>query len=212
MSWMDKIIKDLITEQILMFVIPNKITIPRNCLSLPSTIQGHVDQMDPSIFNRIIFPEPTGLLKVIIKCARNLPANDYTSSLMRPMLLFTSPLSFIKKIIPGKRSSDPYVRFSVGSTSFQSKVCFNSLNPEFDFSCEIPVECSFGQELKISFWDYDSTSNNDWLGSMEEFLTHLVKKTSNGQDSPELAWHGITGTVSGQCLLSSQWIPVNVIN
>ena len=204
MSWMDQIIKDLITEQVLMFVIPNKITIPLNCLSLPPAI---LDNVDSSIFHRIIVPEPTGLVKVIIKKARNLPATDYSSSLMRPSLLCKSPLSFIKKIIPGKRSSDPYVKVSVGSSNFKSEVCFNTLDPEFDFGCEIPVEGSCGQELKISFWDYDSTSHNDWLGSRQELLAHLVKN-SGRKLSQELDWYGIDGTVSGQCLMSSQWIPV----
>eukprot|EP00091_Calanus_sinicus_P019198 TRINITY_DN4711_c0_g1_i1.p1 TRINITY_DN4711_c0_g1~~TRINITY_DN4711_c0_g1_i1.p1 ORF type:complete len:216 (+),score=81.05 TRINITY_DN4711_c0_g1_i1:122-769(+) len=43
---------------------------------------------------------------------------------------------------------------------------------------------------------------------MEDFLTHLVKRSADDQDTSALAWHGITGTVSGQCLMSTQWIPV----
>ena len=46
---------------------------------------------------------------------------------------------------------------------------------------------------------------------MDEFLTHLVKNSSDEQDTAELAWHSIAGTVSGQCLMSSQGIPVNVM-
>jgi len=211
MSWMDRIIKDLITEQISMFVLPNKITIPINCLGLPPAIADKLSEIDPNKFHSTIVPEPTGLVKVIIKEARNLPPSDYSSSITQPKMLFTSPLSFFKKLIPGKRSSDPYVKANIGSTSFQSKVCFNTLDPEYDFSCEILVECSKGQELKITFWDYDGISHNDLMGTKEEFLTNIVEKSFGYKTSPELTWYGIDGVVGGQCLMSLQWIPVKPV-
>ena len=126
-------------------------------------------------------------------------------------MLFTSPISFFKKIIPGKRSSDPFVKVSIGSTSFQSKVCSNTLDPEWDLSCEVLVECSKGQELKFTFWDFDGISHNDFLGSKEELLTNIVKNSAAGKTSPELAWYGIDGVVGGQCLMSLQWIPVKLL-
>jgi len=211
MSWMDRIIKDLITEQISMFVLPNKITIPINCLGLPPAIVDKISGIDPNKFHSTIVPEPTGIVKVVIKEAKNLPPSDYSSSITQPKMLFTSPLSFFKKLIPGKRSSDPYVKASIGSTSFQSKVCFNTLDPEYDFSCEILVECSKGQELKITFWDYDGISHNDLMGSKLELLTNIVEKSSDYETSPELKWYGIDGVVGGQCLMSLQWIPVKPI-
>ena len=51
----------------IMFVTPNKITVPLNTIQLPSMIQDHIDQMNSGVFHFIIIPEPTGLVKVVIK-------------------------------------------------------------------------------------------------------------------------------------------------
>ena len=85
-----------------------------------------------------------------------------------------------------KKSSDPYVKVAVGGhlssaykiilinlpfsgISFESKVHYQNLNPDFKFVCEIPVGnilvCAFeppskveeprGQSVSVIVWDHD---------------------------------------------------------
>ena len=44
-------------------------------------------------------------------------------------------------------------RFSHPGLQFQSEVQFCNLNPEFEFTCEIPVEDPRGQRVTVSVWD-----------------------------------------------------------
>lgn len=63
------------------------------------------------------------------------------------------------------KSSDPFLKVSLGSSKFESKKHMKTLKPEFyerfDMVCKIPGDSM----LKIEVWDYDKYSSNDLIGS-----------------------------------------------
>ena len=60
-----------------------------------------------------------------------------------------------KNIVPKAKTSDPFVQIKIGSSSIESKVCFNTLDPEFTLYCDIPLECPSNYNLYIKLFDYD---------------------------------------------------------
>ena len=113
-----------------------------------------------------------GILRVVVNKARDLPPKDYGTSLNNPKMLCKQPMQFMKNLI-SKNSSDPYLQVEVGSVKERSQVVKNTLNPEFNFICEIPIEHTGAQGVKISFFDKDILSKDDFIGSCQETLEFL---------------------------------------
>ena len=64
----------------------------------------------------------------------------------------------------------------------KSKTVYRSHNPEFDFNCEIPLECAPGCKLIIDVYDFDKITENDLIGRREEDLSLLFRTTEENDD------------------------------
>ena len=222
------IIYDMIMKQIEKnlrpFILPRKLTLPLNCLSLPERLDKIISKMDAKSYFGTVLPRPNGILNVQIKSGRDLVKSDRVSSLTNPRSFFKSPPTWFKNIVPRAQSSDPFVQVMIGSSCIESKVCFNTLNPEFDLDCDIPLECPPNTIMYINVFDYDRLKSNDPLGHREESLSYLYEsndkepfgsrscKISDPQASQvELTWNGLAGVNHGEILMSHNWQPVKVI-
>ena len=194
------------------FILPRKLTLPLNCLSLPKRLDEIISKINAESFYRTVLPRPNGILSLKIKSGRDLIKSDRVSSLTNPRSFFKSPPTWFKNIVPRAQSSDPFVQVKIGSSCIESKVCFNTLNPEFDLDCDIPLECPLNNIMYIRVFDYDRLKSNDPLGHREEDRSYLYKPTSDPETSQvELAWKCLAGVDHGEILTSQNWQPVKVI-
>ena len=203
-SYIERVVLDLILQQLETFVSPHKICLPLTVL--PGLPQGILDAMakhDQREYDRVILPEPSGVVRVEVAAGRRLPACDYSSFSLRTLV--SSPRTFWKQFRPWRKSSDPYVRVDIGGATQQSAVHFGNLDPEFNFICEMPVEEPRGQRVTVKVWDFDKMSSDDLLGSRQEELGHLVKVAGQGQ-KPELEWMALSQSRSGEVLMRYSWM------
>ncbi|XP_065577720.1 extended synaptotagmin-2-like isoform X1 [Artemia franciscana] len=78
----------------------------------------------------------------------------------------------------GRGKSDPYAVINVGSQEFRTKTITNTVNPKWDFVCEVTVESMRCQVLSVRVWDYDPPilgKNDDYLGRATVDIHSLVK-------------------------------------
>ena len=206
------------------FILPRKLTLPLNCLSLPKRLGKIISRINDKGFYGTVLPRPNGFLNVQIKSGRDLVKSDRVSSLTNPGSFFKSPPTWLKNIVPRAQSSDPFVQVKVGSSCIESKICFNTLNPEFGLVFDIPLECPPNNIMYIRVFDYDKLKSNDPLGHREENLSHLYKSTEEDPfgsrscqisdpdtSQTELTWQGLLGVDHGEIFMSHKWQPVKVI-
>ena len=136
-----KLIMKQLEKYLRPFILPWKLTLPLNCLSLPKRLGKMISRTNDKSFYETVLPRPNGILNVQIKSGRDLVKSDRVSSLTNPRSFFKSPPTWLKNIVPRAQSSDPFVQVKVGSSCIESKICFNTLNPEFGLDCDIPLEC-----------------------------------------------------------------------
>ena len=213
-STLHNIIKGIVYKEIRQFIFPSQLTIPIKTLPLPDHL---LDTMDSQTFRETVIPQPQGILSVAVKSCRNLPAGDWSSSLLYPKSFFRSPEAWLKSLIPRRVSTDAFVEVKVGAASIRSEIKYGSLHPEFDFSSDIPIECPLGSNLHIRIYDYDVVTANDLLGFREENLSILVndKESSNSDKVSRvedgLSWRGLLGGSRGECLMNYTWNPVRLL-
>ena len=211
-------IRKKIEEQLVYYVLPNQLKTPAILfLPLPNSIVKITKESKKC--QGEISPHPDGILKVCIKSCRNLPPADFTSSLLNPKRIFDSPKWFIKNILPSQRNSDPMIEVKLGSVRIKSKIIFGSLDPNFDFCCEIPLESPAGCKLLIDVFDFDKITGNDLLGFREEDLTLLFRTTTEAdgnakyhideQGSIDLQWKKLIE--KGEILIGYSWMPLFAI-
>ena len=181
-SLIQKQIRRQIFKQLRYYVFPNRISVPALCLPF-SFVRNNVDVGGFQNCIDEIFTRPDGILKVFVKSCRNLPSADWTTSLFQPRKLFKSPKWFMKNILPKRGNSDPFIEVKVGSLKMKSKTIFRSHNPEFDFNCEIPLECAPGCNLIIDVYDFDKITENDLIGRREENLSLLFRTTEENDNT-----------------------------
>ena len=138
-----------------------------------------------------------GIMRVVVKKARDLPPKDYGTSLTDPRMLCKQPKQFMKYLI-SRNSCDSYLQVEVGSVKERSQVVKNTLNPEFNFICEIPVEHTGAQGVKISFFDKDRLSKDDFIGSCQETLEFL-KENYKLPSTPE--WRNLCSSTTAQGII-----------
>ncbi|EGB11313.1 hypothetical protein AURANDRAFT_7645, partial [Aureococcus anophagefferens] len=62
-------------------------------------------------------------------------------------------------------SSDPYVRVECNGRTFRTRVKRQTLNPEYNETFEVDVSDP-AEVLRISLWDWDRLSADDFLGDV----------------------------------------------
>ena len=150
-----------------------------------------------------IIPNPQGILTVTVDKARNLPSGDWTSSITNPKSFFKSPISWLKQVVPKKRSSDPFVEINVGGTSLVSEIQHGTNDPNFGFTCELPLVNASGCTLNVNIYDYDTVTENDLLGYREEDLSLILKTKSK-----RVNWKGLVGADKGDISMGYSWRPI----
>ena len=207
-SAMHKTLKNLIYKEIRQFIYPTSMTIPINSLPIPAA-EEFFKMFKKGTFIKNVIPKPTGILSVAIKRCRNLPVKDWYSSLFYPKLLYQDPKAWFKGIIPKRVSSDPYVEVKVGNMKIRSKVCYQTINPELNFLCDIPIDCPKGNKFQIDIMDYDLISYNDLLGFRVENLSVIVdeEREPGTKIEDNMSWRGLLGSSVGECFMNNMWSP-----
>jgi hypothetical protein len=95
--------------------------------------------------------------------------------------------------------SDPYVRVIVGSQEFKSPVIKNTINPKWDYICEVIVHDIYGQNIDIEVMDEDQGSKDDFLGR-----TYLSLNTISSDGITE-AWLTLKDTKTGSLHVRTTW-------
>lgn len=136
-------------------------------------------------FQGQMFPmtPPQGVLCVEVREARNLVKKD-------------------KHLIGGK--SDPYVVLSVGESriSFVDAYVDSDVNPVWNYEAQFPMDEPFGHSLRVEVYDYDTGSDDDFLGRVCVSVAD-IQHTGILQD-----WMTLDDTKHGEVHLGAVWRPV----
>ncbi|CAG7726678.1 unnamed protein product [Allacma fusca] len=103
----------------------------------------------------------------------------------------------------GTGKSDPYVVLSVGAQQHKSKIINNTVNPKWEYYCEMVVE-ELGQILNVVLYDYDDVPRNDEFlgrtsvdlslvsreGTMDVWLE--LEEVKKGAIHLKLSWMGFS--------------------
>jgi Ca2+-dependent lipid-binding protein len=159
-------IRSVVTSQVrAICVLPNEIVIP---LTTETDIA------------KLHFPEPDGVLRVVVVEARNLENRD---------------ISFIKK---GK--SDPYASLSVGAQNLKTATVDNNLNPVWKECFEAVVDQASGQRLQIEVFDEDAGCNDEELGRLTLEIAAIRRKGVTDE------WYQLEGAKHGDLHLMLYWM------
>ncbi|KAL6458531.1 hypothetical protein MHYP_G00337610 [Metynnis hypsauchen] len=123
-----------------------------------------------------------GVLRIHLLEAQNLVAMD---SLMGGMV---------------KGKSDPYVKISVGGTSFKSHVIKENLNPTWNEMYEMILSPDPNVEMKFELYDKDIDSD-DFLGRLKTKLGDVIRSQYTDE------WFTLTDVKHGRLHLVLEWVP-----
>ncbi|XP_059474297.1 extended synaptotagmin-2 [Neocloeon triangulifer] len=120
-------------------------------------------------------PEPEGVLRIHLVEARNLMKMDIS--------------------VLGEGKSDPYTVLTIGSKTYKTQIIEGSVNPKWDYWCEVEVSSFKAQEILIQVWDWDrgfpGYQNHDFLGKATIDINTLVQRGQSDMWIPlEEAKHG----------------------
>ncbi|XP_074035677.1 extended synaptotagmin-2 isoform X2 [Leptinotarsa decemlineata] len=128
---------------------------------------------------KLITPNPAGVLRVHVIEAKNLLKKDIT---------FTC-----------KGTSDPYTALVVGEQTYKTETVECSVNPKWDYWCEFIILESTGQELHIDVWDEDPTED-EFLGRVSVDIAYLIK---TGQSD---LWLNLEDVKHGMIHIRTTWL------
>lgn len=125
------------------------------------------------------------ILRCSIIKARNLLAKDSVSGHFSP----PTPVRFcaqLKRLClsPQNGFSDPYVVVSNGRESHTSQVISKTLNPEWNFSCDLTLTPDVTR-ISIALWDKDQFKS-DFLGQISFSVAELFK---SGEQQLAIGFH-----------------------
>jgi len=128
-------------------------------------------------------PAPQGVLVVEVVRGRHLVKKD-------------------KHLLGGK--SDPYVVLAIGEKkiSFKDRYAESTVDPEWRYTAEFPVEEVSGLDLNIEVYDYDTGSEDDFMGRTAVSIQAVVEK------SIQKSWIRLDDAKHGEIELSAHWRPV----
>ncbi|CAB4056391.1 unnamed protein product [Lepeophtheirus salmonis] len=103
--------------------------------------------------------------------------------------------------IMGMGKSDPLAILTVGNKRVTTPMIKNTVNPEWDFIADFPIEVIQGQELLIEVWDHDDPGDNEFLGRASIKADVVAEK---GELSN--IWVDLEDVSSGKIQLSLSWM------
>ncbi|XP_027002943.2 extended synaptotagmin-1 [Tachysurus fulvidraco] len=124
-----------------------------------------------------------GVLRIHLLEAQNLVAMD----------------SMMGGMVKGK--SDPYVKITVGTTTFKSHVIKESLNPTWNEMYEMILTPDPSLEIKFELYDKDIDSD-DFLGRFKIKLGDIIKCQYNDE------WFSLNDIKHGRLHLVLEWLPM----
>lgn len=149
-----------------------------NKFTMPLVADGTVTQ------KQLKCPDSAGVLRVHLKKADRLEKKDIG--------------------IMGMGKSDPYATLSVGARRLQTKRINNTVNPEWDFVADFPIEVVQGQQLTLEVWDHDDPGDDEPLGR-STVATDLVAKKGLIKDM----WVELEEVKTGRALMTLAWLEVS---
>jgi len=128
-------------------------------------------------------PSPQGVLTLLIREGRDLVKKD-------------------KHLMGGK--SDPYVVLNIGETkiSFVDQYVDSDVNPVWNYVAEFPIEEPSGLSLNLEVFDFDSGSEDDFMGRSSINIETFVETGSSEH------WLTLEDTKHGSVLVKGAWSPI----
>merc|ERR1712194_711187 len=137
-----------------------------------------VDQVD------LTYPEPIGVLRLLVKSGRDLRGDDF--------------------VFTGGKTSDPYVIVALGQQTWRSKTVNKSTSPVWAHG-NITDFLVFDreQEMKVTVFDEDLLSADDLLGAASD----LIAERFIGRPAPvdETLPLKFDGEPAGDLTISTRW-------
>lgn len=99
--------------------------------------------------------------------------------------------------------SDPYVRILVGSQELKSPVIYNTVNPKWNYACEVVVYHLHGQNIELEVMDEDQGSKDDFLGRASLSLNNISK------DGMTEAWLTLKDVKTGTLHVRTTWFTLS---
>jgi len=129
-------------------------------------------------------PSPQGVLTILIREGRDLVKKD-------------------KHLMGGK--SDPYVVLNIGETkiSFVDQYVDSDVNPVWNYVAEFPIEEPSGLALNLEVFDFDSGSDDDFMGRSSINIESFVETGSYEH------WLTLEDTKHGSVLVKGVWSPIS---
>jgi len=129
-------------------------------------------------------PSPQGVLTMVIREGRDLVKKD-------------------KHLMGGK--SDPYVVLNIGEkkVSFVDQYVDSDVNPVWNYVAEFPLEEPSGLELDLEVFDFDTGSEDDFMGRSSLNIENIVEAGSYEQ------WLTLEDTKHGSVLVKGSWNPIS---
>lgn len=103
----------------------------------------------------------------------------------------------------GLGKSDPYAIITVGAHEFRTQVIPNTVNPKWNYYCEVVVYQIPGTTLDIEVMDEDQSSKDDFLGRVSVAVSDIE---SQGQGD---MWLTLDDTKSGKIRLRTFWLSLS---
>lgn len=103
----------------------------------------------------------------------------------------------------GLGKSDPYAIITVGAHEFRTQVIPNTVNPKWNYYCEVVVYQIPGATLDIEVMDEDQSSKDDFLGRVSVAVSDIE---SQGQGD---MWLTLNDTKSGKIRLRTTWLSLS---
>jgi len=131
----------------------------------------------------IALPSPQGVLTMLVREGRDLVKKD-------------------KHLMGGK--SDPYVILSIGETkiSFVDQYVDSDVNPVWNYVAEFPIEEPAGMSLNLEVYDFDSGSEDDFMGRSSINIESFIETGSSEH------WLTLEDTKHGSVLVKGVWSPI----
>ncbi|KAI5619470.1 extended synaptotagmin-1 isoform X1 [Silurus asotus] len=125
-----------------------------------------------------------------------------TQGVLRIHLLEAQNLVAMDNLMGGmvKGKSDPYVKTTVGTTTFKSHVIKENLNPTWNEMYEVILTPDPNLEVKFELYDKDIDSD-DFLGRFKIKLGDIIKSQYNDE------WFSLNDVKHGRLHLVLEWLP-----